>query len=175
MLEKVFTTSEVHFLFSTMCFQNVTEKWQLSHERFCKTLLKQMLSCSNIQQSATPACTRDAHSFIAGPVLQPPAHVEAFNTTPLWKKTPKTSFKPLPDLVLSAAGKVTEGWYKDQCTKQKTESHPTATVPGAALQTWTRGSRAPQKFCCCICSSHTSTTHLGKSQVKTALLFLLQN
>lgn len=89
MLEKVFTTSEVHFLFSTTCFQNVTEKWQLSHERFCKTLLKQMLSCSNIQQSATPACTRDAHSFIAGPVLQPPAHVEDFITTPLWKKTPK--------------------------------------------------------------------------------------
>lgn len=123
MLEKVFTTSEVHFLFSTMCFQNVTEKWQLSHERFCKTLLKQMLSCSNIQQSATPACTRDAHSFIAGPVLQPPAHVEAFNTTPLWKKPQK----PALSLFLIWFYQQLERWLKagTKISAQNKRQNPT--------------------------------------------------
>lgn len=40
----------------------------------------------------------------------------------------KTCFKPLPDLVLAAAGKVTEGWYKDLVHKTE-ESRTTATGP----------------------------------------------
>lgn len=83
-----------------------------------------MLSCSSIQQSATPACRREGHSFIAGPVLQP--HPDVLDTIPFWKK--KNYFKPLPDLVLSAAGKVIEGWYKDLVHKTE-ECHATGTGP----------------------------------------------
>lgn len=83
MLERVSTTREVHFLFSTTSNFKTLQKNDSFHMKvFCKTLLKQMLSCSNIQQSATPACRKDAHSFTAGTVLQPPPHAEVFDTTP---------------------------------------------------------------------------------------------
>lgn len=83
MLEKVFTTSEIQFLFSTISIFKMLQKSDGCHMKvFCKALLKQMLSCSNIQQSATPACRRVAHSFFAGTVLQPPPHADVFDTTP---------------------------------------------------------------------------------------------
>lgn len=83
MLEKVFITTEVHFLFSTTSVFKTLQKNDSFHMKvFCETLLEQMLSCSNTQQSATPACRRDHKSFIAGPVLQPPPHAEVFDTTP---------------------------------------------------------------------------------------------
>lgn len=83
MLEKVFTTSEVRFWFSTTSvFKMLQKNDSFQMKVFCKTLPKQMLSCFNIQQSVTPACRRDAHSFIAGPVLQPPPHAELLDTAP---------------------------------------------------------------------------------------------